>query len=44
MVEAGPLRTLQIALGDLSVLRQYALRIVALERRWGMHLREEPPR
>jgi hypothetical protein len=44
MAEAGSLRTIQIALGDLSVLRPYAPRIMALERRWGVNLREEPPR
>jgi hypothetical protein len=43
MEEAGSLRTIQIALGDLSARREYATRIVALERRWGVHLREEPP-
>jgi hypothetical protein len=44
MAKAGPLRTIRIALDDLSAQRQYAPRIVALERRWGVYLREEPPR
>ena len=44
MAEAGPLRTLRIALDDLSALRPHTPRILALERRWGAHLREEPPR
>jgi hypothetical protein len=44
MEEAGSLRSIQIALDDLSARPQYAPRIVALERRWGVHLREAPPR
>ncbi|MPZ56686.1 MAG: hypothetical protein GEU91_09370 [Rhizobiales bacterium] len=41
---AGSLRTIQIALDDLSARPQYGSRIVALERRWTVRLREDPPR
>ncbi len=41
MAAAGPLRSIQIALDDLSARPQYGARIVALERRWGTHLREQ---
>jgi hypothetical protein len=41
MDAAGPLRTIQIALDDLSARREFGTRIVALERRWGARLREQ---
>ena len=40
---AGSLRSIQIALDDLSARSQYAQRVVALEGRWGIHLREQIP-
>jgi len=43
MEEAGSLRSIQVALDDLSARPEYGRRIVALERRWGAHLREEIP-
>jgi len=44
MGAAGSLRSIQLALDDLSAQPQYGGRIVALERRWGAHLLEEIPR
>jgi hypothetical protein len=41
MDAAGSLRSIQIALDDLSAQRQYGDRVVALERRWGARLREQ---
>ena len=41
MDAAGSLRSIQLALDDLSAQRQYGGRIVALERRWGALLREQ---
>ena len=43
LAEAGPLGSIRIAIDDLSAQPRYAARIVALERRWGLHLRDEPP-
>ena len=43
MDKAGPLNTIRVVLDDLSARPQYARRIVALERQWGVHLRERPP-
>jgi hypothetical protein len=43
MAESGSFRTIQIALDDLSAQSQYSQRVIALERRWGVHLRDEPP-
>ena len=43
MAEAGSLRTIQIALDELSARPPYSARVVALERRWHVHLREDPP-
>jgi hypothetical protein len=43
MEAAGSLRSIQIALDDLSARPQYGRRIVALERRWGVYLRERIP-
>jgi hypothetical protein len=42
MAKAGSLRTIQIELETLSAQPRYAARIVAIERRWGVQLREEP--
>jgi hypothetical protein len=41
MANAGPLRSIQIALDDLSARPQFGGRIVALERRWRARLREQ---
>ena len=41
MTNAGPLRSIQIALDDLSARPQFGGRIVALERRWRARLREQ---
>ena len=41
MANAGPLRSIQIALDDLSARPQFGGRIVALERRWHVQLREQ---
>ncbi len=44
MGQAGPLSVIQVALDDLSVSPHFMARILALERRWNVKLREEPPR
>jgi hypothetical protein len=43
MRAAGPLRAIQVALDDLSTRPGYGPRVTALERRWDVRLREEPP-
>jgi hypothetical protein len=43
MDKAGSLRAIQIALDDVSARAEYGGRIVALERRWRVHLREQIP-
>lgn len=43
MGEAGSLRSIQIALDDLSARPEYGRRIVALERHWNARLREQIP-
>lgn len=45
MATAAPLHSVRLALDELSNTRpQFSLRIGALERRWGLTLRETPPR
>lgn len=44
MKEAGALRTIQLALDDISASQQFSARIVQLERKWGVRLTEEPPK
>jgi hypothetical protein len=43
MAAAGPLRTLQIALEDMTTAPALSRRLAALQRRWGMALTESPP-
>ena len=43
MKKAGSLRSIQITLDVLSARPEYAPRILALERRWNVHLREAAP-
>jgi len=43
MREAGPLRSIQLALDDLSARPPYSGRVLALERRWNVYLRERIP-
>jgi hypothetical protein len=41
MQHAGPLRSIQLALDDLAARREHGGRIVTLERRWNVALREQ---
>jgi hypothetical protein len=44
MGKAGPLRTVQLALDELNVSKQFSSRIAALERKWKVVLTDEPPK
>jgi len=43
MAEAGSKRAIRVALDTLSAEARYGPRVVALERRWGIHLHDDPP-
>jgi hypothetical protein len=43
MGEAGSKRAIRVALDTLSAEARYGPRVVTLERRWGIHLHDDPP-
>ncbi len=43
MAEAGSKRAIRVALDTLGAEVRYGARVVALERRWGIHLHDDPP-
>jgi hypothetical protein len=43
MEEAGSKRAIRVALDTLSAEARYGARVVTLERRWGIHLHDDPP-
>lgn len=43
MGEAGSKRAIRVALDTLSAEARYGARVVTLERRWGIHLHDDPP-
>ncbi len=43
MAEAGSRRAIRVALDTLSAEARYGPRLVTLERRWGIHLHDDPP-
>ena len=43
MEEAGSKRAIRVALDTLSAEARYGPRVVTLERRWGIHLHDDPP-
>jgi hypothetical protein len=43
MGEAGSKRAIRVALDTLSAEARYGARVVSLERRWGIHLHDDPP-
>ena len=43
MAKAGSKRAIRVALDTLSAEARYGPRVVALERRWGIHLHDDPP-
>jgi hypothetical protein len=43
MDEAGSKRAIRVALDDLSTEARHGPRVITLERRWGIHLHDDPP-
>jgi hypothetical protein len=43
MEEAGSKRAIRVALDDLSTEARHGPRVITLERRWAIHLHDDPP-